>query len=187
MIRATHPRIVPGPPTQPLSPPSALCGGLLVCTRGGVHTPGCVFTHQGGVSHTTGVYTHPCVALSRGRMVCVRPYLGGVCMPRAPKQCGYLGCPVRVRGRTYCVDHTPVAWQGSHTPMSTWAHRKLRTQVLEEEPLCRDCMCARSTDAGHIIPASQGGLYVRDNLKGQCRPCNLAQIAKDRQTYSREQ
>jgi len=55
----------------------------------------------------------------------------------------------------------------------------LRAQVLKEEPWCRDCHLRLSTEAGHIIPRSQGGRDVRTNLKGQCRPCNVAQIQSD--------
>jgi 5-methylcytosine-specific restriction endonuclease McrA len=99
-------------------------------------------------------------------------------MPRAPKPCGRTGCTERVRGRTYCEQHTPEPWNGGHG--STRKGRGLRAVVLEEEPFCRDCWVAPSVEAGHIIPVCRGGAYVRSNLKGQCRACNVAQIQRDR-------
>ena len=101
-------------------------------------------------------------------------------MPRAPKKCGRDGCEERVRGRRNCPTHT-VAWQGSTRTHAntTQADQDLRAQVLREEPRCRDCG-GPSTEAGHIVPHVLGGEYVRSNLKGQCRPCNVRQIAQDR-------
>lgn len=103
-------------------------------------------------------------------------------MPRAPKFCGTPGCTERVVGKPYCVDHQPTAWAGPHHRGSTWAWRKLRAEVLEEEPVCMDCGRAPSTDAGHVVGRAQGGQDVRYNLKGQCRPCNLAQMQADRRS-----
>lgn len=99
-------------------------------------------------------------------------------MPRAPKFCGSPGCYERVVGRAYCVDHQPVAWSGGHGSTRAW--RKLRQEVLDEEPLCRDCEKAPSTEAGHIIPRAENGPDERWNLKGQCRPCNMEQLRQDR-------
>lgn len=99
-------------------------------------------------------------------------------MPRAPKACGHLGCPEKVVGRTYCEEHTPEKWSGGHG--STRQGRGLRAQVLREEPICRDCGIRPSAEAGHIIARVYGGRYVRSNLKGQCRPCNLDQMQRDR-------
>lgn len=98
-------------------------------------------------------------------------------MPRAPKACGNRFCKNKVRGKTYCPDCQPEAWDGGHG--STRKGRTLREQVLREEPSCRDCGGV-STEAGHIVPKAYGGEYTRANLKGQCRVCNLAQIASDR-------
>ncbi len=103
--------------------------------------------------------------------------------PRAPKKCGKPECEERVRGRKYCEQHT-VAWQGStrrHANDSA-ADRRLRDQVKREEPTCRDCG-ALTTVAGHIVPHAYGGAYVRENLKGQCTPCNTWQIQTDRAKY----
>lgn len=104
--------------------------------------------------------------------------------PRGPKHCGRAGCTTLVTGRTYCDQHRPAPWSGGLTGIqghgTTRRQRALVAHVLTEEPVCRDCGMAPSTEAGHIIPRSQGGQYVRDNLKGQCRPCNLAQVRRDR-------
>lgn len=35
-------------------------------------------------------------------------------MPRAPKHCGHLGCPAKVVGRTYCVEHEPKAYSSGN-------------------------------------------------------------------------
>ena len=104
-------------------------------------------------------------------------------MPRAPKYCGSPGCRERVTGRPYCTGHQPVAWNGGHGSTRAW--RKLREQVLAEEPLCRDCS-GLATEAGHVVGRAQGGRDVRANLKGQCRPCNLAQMQRDRMGSVRE-
>lgn len=55
--------------------------------------------------------------------------------------------------------------------------RKLRAQVLKEEPTCRIRLpgCTHTaTTADHIIPASQRpDLYlVRSNIRGACSQCN---------------
>jgi 5-methylcytosine-specific restriction endonuclease McrA len=100
---------------------------------------------------------------------------------RAPKFCGHSDCTEKVRGRTYCDSHTPEQWGGGYG--STRADRALRTQVLSEEPICRDCQFRPSTEMGHIVARIYGGPTVRENVKGQCRTCNLAQMRADRNPY----
>jgi 5-methylcytosine-specific restriction endonuclease McrA len=106
-------------------------------------------------------------------------------MPRAPRKCANRECEVRVRNKSYCDEHKPKAWQGSTRSGATRSQREqdLRAQVLREEPVC--ACGAPSTVAGHIVPHAYGGPYVRSNLKGQCEPCNLAQIHSDRVLYRR--
>lgn len=89
-----------------------------------------------------------------------------------------------MRGRKYCEQHTPTAWQTSNRSGATRtrANQSLRAQVLREEPTCRDCG-APSTVAGHIRPHAYGGEYTRANLKGQCTSCNNWQIQTDRAKY----
>ena len=62
---------------------------------------------------------------------------------------------------------------------STWASRKLRAQVLREEPLCRIGLpgCTKiSTQVDHILPWAQRPdlALVRANLQGACASCNMA-------------
>lgn len=110
-------------------------------------------------------------------------------MPRAPHRCPTAGCrEVLPAGTKHCEAHKPQAWSGgmnAHQGHGTtrW-QRKLVAQVLREEPVCQDCAQERSTEAGHIVPKSQGGKFVRANLKGQCRPCNLRQMRADRNLAS---
>lgn len=52
--------------------------------------------------------------------------------------------------------------------------RRLRAQILAEEPLCYLCRRRASTVVDHVLPLS---LYPhlaheRSNLRGACRPCN---------------
>lgn len=62
--------------------------------------------------------------------------------------------------------------------LTSWRWRKLRDQVIREEPLCRlrlDCCTIRSTTADHIVPVRYRPdlKYVRQNLRGACQPCNM--------------
>lgn len=61
---------------------------------------------------------------------------------------------------------------------------RLAPQVLAEEPYC--ACGAPSQVAGHIVPYAYGGQTVRENLTGQCQPCNLKQISRDRRIYMRD-
>jgi 5-methylcytosine-specific restriction endonuclease McrA len=65
-------------------------------------------------------------------------------------------------------------------PRHTRAWRKLRDQVVAEEPTCRlriaDICTTVSTTADHIIPVTtRPDLALdRSNCRGACRPCNDA-------------
>lgn len=52
--------------------------------------------------------------------------------------------------------------------------KALRAQVLAEEPVCRRCHRAASTEAGHVLAVSERPdlALVRSNLIGLCRSCN---------------
>ncbi len=102
--------------------------------------------------------------------------------PRRVTVCATPGCPELATRRGKCDTHATPAWAGSTRGGSTRATRRLRAQVLAEEPTCRDCGGV-ATEAGHIIPAAYGGTYERHNLKGQCRACNVQQIADDKRRY----
>ncbi|WP_104529549.1 HNH endonuclease [Blastococcus saxobsidens] len=52
--------------------------------------------------------------------------------------------------------------------------RRLREQVLREEPVCYLCGRRPSTTVDHVLPLSLFPhlAHVRSNLRGACRPCN---------------
>jgi 5-methylcytosine-specific restriction protein A len=64
------------------------------------------------------------------------------------------------------------------------AWRKIKEQVLREEPLCRPCKAvgrvAASIECDHIQPLEQGGTDERENLQGICVPCHRAKTARER-------
>ena len=53
--------------------------------------------------------------------------------------------------------------------------RRLRAQVLLEEPVCYRCGCAPSTTVDHAVPLSRRPdlAHTRANLRGCCLRCNL--------------
>jgi 5-methylcytosine-specific restriction endonuclease McrA len=70
--------------------------------------------------------------------------------------------------------------------------RKVRDQVIREEPLCRlrlDCCTIRSTTADHIVPvrARPDLKYDRRNLRGSCQPCNMRRGARPLSVVRAEQ
>lgn len=68
-------------------------------------------------------------------------------------------------------------------PRSTRAWRKLKDQVVEEEPDCRlqlpGCTFV-STTADHILTVRDRPdlALVRSNLRGSCESCNRRRLAK---------
>lgn len=61
--------------------------------------------------------------------------------------------------------------------------KKLRLQVLQEEPVCHWCQQRESKHADHLIPLvvieEQGGdPYDRENLVGSCAECNVHRGSK---------
>lgn len=68
-------------------------------------------------------------------------------------------------------------------PRRTRAWRKLRDQVVREEPICRlqlPCCTVVSTTADHIITVRDRPdlAMVRANLRGACQPCNLSRNSR---------
>ena len=56
-------------------------------------------------------------------------------------------------------------------------HRKLREQLLKQEPLCRMCSAkgrvTAATIADHIVPIAKGGaVHDITNLQPVCAPCH---------------
>lgn len=69
-------------------------------------------------------------------------------------------------------------------PRSTAAWRRLRAQVIREEPTCqiRLPVCTWiSTTADHIISVDDRPdlALVRDNCRGACGPCNYSRGASE--------
>ncbi len=56
--------------------------------------------------------------------------------------------------------------------------KRIRLQVLKDEPICHWCRKAPSTEADHLLEIDRGGDNSRDNLVGSCRPCNAARGAR---------
>lgn len=73
------------------------------------------------------------------------------------------------RARTRCDECRPV-----RAILNTAAWRSLRLRVLAEEPVCRICWEAPSTEVDHIVPLTDrlDLAMVRSNLQGACRRCN---------------
>jgi 5-methylcytosine-specific restriction endonuclease McrA len=67
-------------------------------------------------------------------------------------------------------------------------HRRLRAQVLLEEPYCPGYPAdahdgtpgVRATELDHVVPLTQGGQTVRANARGLCRSCNRTKSKDDR-------
>jgi hypothetical protein len=94
----------------------------------------------------------------------------------AGRPCTKAGC----YNKFPCSKHPVKPWANAANPFrynsSNW--KRLRRQVLTEEP---HCACgAWATEAGHIVsPTIRPDLYlVRINLRGMCRPCNLRDASR---------
>ena len=55
--------------------------------------------------------------------------------------------------------------------------RALRYAVLLRDPICKLCGRARSTQADHKTPRSQGGADTMENLQGACLSCHSRKTA----------
>jgi 5-methylcytosine-specific restriction protein A len=91
--------------------------------------------------------------------------------------------------------HRPTGWR----PKVPWEHRpgretaesrgygtdwrKLRAEVLAEEPFCRECagsgLRVRATHVDHIVPKFRGGEDVKSNLRPLCAPCHLSKSGRE--------
>lgn len=63
---------------------------------------------------------------------------------------------------------------------STRRWRAVRAAVLAEEPVCRICGVAPSSEVDHIIERQAGGDDRRENLRGVCPPCHAGRAARRR-------
>lgn len=57
--------------------------------------------------------------------------------------------------------------------------RRIRDQVLAEEPVCTICRAAPSTDVDHIRPLRAGGTNARSNLRGTCHSCHSSKTVRE--------
>lgn len=89
--------------------------------------------------------------------------------------------PRRVNG--YLVK-PPMRWtkdaNGRVLPLNSAAWRKLRKQVLAEEPLCRHCaaqgLTVPATEVDHMRGAADNS---RDALQALCKPCHSIKTMAD--------
>lgn len=94
--------------------------------------------------------------------------------------CRWPRCPNAGGKAGYCAVHAELHRQAANIPLrrserafyagAEW--RALRYAVLLRDPICKLCGQARSTQADHIIPRSQGGPDTMENLRGSCHACH---------------
>lgn len=73
-------------------------------------------------------------------------------------------------------------WQQSRTRQARGygsEHDRLRRIVLGEEPVCRLCGETEALTLDHIIPLSQGGQTVRENLRTLCKACQQRKAGRE--------
>jgi 5-methylcytosine-specific restriction enzyme A len=101
-------------------------------------------------------------------------------MPR--RRCLTPGCGTLHTNQSYCDAHRPKAWRTKRTGPSPYggdSWKIMRRMVLSEEPVCRICHQAPSTQVDHIEPVARGGAWLeRSNLQGVCGPCHRRKTAR---------
>jgi len=50
--------------------------------------------------------------------------------------------------------------------------RKLRSFILDRDPLCVLCRRAPANEVDHIVPRADGGDDAPENLQGLCKSCH---------------
>lgn len=88
---------------------------------------------------------------------------------------------------TFATPKPKQAW--SHEGKTTtqrgygWQHQKARAELLEREPLCRECAkhnrVTVAVIADHIIPLKEHGSRGRENLQPLCAECSKAKTARE--------
>ena len=118
--------------------------------------------------------------------------------PRPLKVCRHAGCHELTRDPSgYCPKHKDAAeararkWKAEQDSQRESAYRrgygarwrKLRAQILMDEPLCRECRKAGrivpATDVDHIVARADGGTDDRSNLQPLCHACHSRKTVRE--------
>lgn len=103
-------------------------------------------------------------------------------MPRAPKPCGRLDCPVRVVGRTYCPEHSKRPASPSSIAARDNRERSRRKEAVDAWVARHGYNCpgwerepheSMDLTAAHHVAVARGGVSSR--LGVLCRSCNSRQ------------
>lgn len=60
-----------------------------------------------------------------------------------------------------------------------WNWRRLRAQVLADEPYCEEC-ARPATEVDHRLAKGLGGTDARSNLRALCHACHLVKTMRDK-------
>ena len=128
----------------------------------------------------------------------MRPWAGTTMPPRPLKVCRHAGCHELTRDPSgYCPKHKDAAeararkWKAEQDSQRESAYRrgygarwrKLRAQILMDEPLCRECRKAGcivpATDVDHIVARADGGTDDGSNLQPLCHACHSRKTVRE--------
>ncbi|MBS3885607.1 MAG: HNH endonuclease [Dethiobacter sp.] len=108
-------------------------------------------------------------------------------MPMKPHSpCSSPGCQKYAVEGGRCAAHKREPWPGRRGFAGYGTdYKRVRRQVLREEPQCALCGSTAST-VDHILPVSRGGGHERTNLRALCKPCHDARSKKQAQKKNSE-
>jgi len=107
-------------------------------------------------------------------------------MPRKPPTpCRTKGCSRLVSTPGFCPVHDKGWGPRRRLPHQAGAYgsdlRKIRAQVIKEQPTCAVEKCSRpSVDVHHRVALQDGGNNERSNLEGLCHPHHSAETLRER-------